>query len=135
MYRMNPYNRSTPRDRLDPRMLEKLSHEQHRDNNGGCGCDGREHHTHTEMRSACPITPQCGARNEMPNGCGCGCGYEPDGNMYPTDFNTTLAMVYSPLQEFQNLYCEEEALIAGTIFKELDKPFYGPKCHGGCHHE
>ena len=133
MYRMNPYNRSTPRDRLDPRMLEKLSHEQHRGNTGGCGCDGGEHHTHTEMRSACPITRQCGERNEMPSGCGCGC--QSDGNTYPADFNTTLAMVYSPLQEFQNLYCEEEGLMAGTIFRELDKPFYGPKCYGGYHHE
>ncbi|MBR7181995.1 MAG: spore coat associated protein CotJA [Clostridia bacterium] len=34
-------------------------------------------------------------------------------------------MVYSPLQEFDNLYCPEEGLCAGTIFKELEKPFWG----------
>ena len=48
-----------------------------------------------------------------------------------TNFNYSLAMVYSPCQEWQNLYCEEEGMMAGTIFKELDKPFYGEKCHGG----
>lgn len=34
-----------------------------------------------------------------------------------------LASVYSPLQEFDNLYDCENALVRGTIFKELDLPF------------
>jgi len=36
-----------------------------------------------------------------------------------------LAMVYSPLQEFRELYDLDTALMQGTIFKELDLPFMG----------
>lgn len=39
-----------------------------------------------------------------------------------------LAMVYSPLQVFSNLYDEEKALAHGTLFSELDLPFEGYKC-------
>ena len=35
------------------------------------------------------------------------------------------------VQEFRRLYTLEEALLKGTIFKELDKPFYGEG--GSCH--
>ena len=41
-----------------------------------------------------------------------------------------LASVYSPLQEFRDLYDEEKALERGTLFAELDLPFEGGK--GGC---
>ena len=47
------------------------------------------------------------------------------------EFDFKLAMVYSPEQAWQNLYTVEEGLCAGTIFKELNKPFYGPRCNGG----
>lgn len=47
------------------------------------------------------------------------------------EFNFALAMVYSPVQEWQNLYSVEEGLCEGTIFRELNKPFYGPRCNGG----
>lgn len=49
----------------------------------------------------------------------------------PCEFNYTLAMVYSPNQAWQNLYSVEEGLCEGTIFRELNKPFYGPRCNGG----
>lgn len=42
------------------------------------------------------------------------------------EMNYRLAMVYSPYQEWQNIYCGEKALENGTIFAELDKPF---KCY------
>jgi hypothetical protein len=38
-----------------------------------------------------------------------------------------LAMVYSPLQEFHELYSPEKALERGTLFSELDLPFEGGK--------
>ena len=47
-----------------------------------------------------------------------------------------LAMVYAPIQAFENIYTEGEALMAGTIFKDLDLPFMGKsitkggKCRG-----
>ena len=36
-----------------------------------------------------------------------------------------LAMVYSPIQEFRNIYEIDKALEQGTLFKELDLPFMG----------
>ncbi|MBQ6809081.1 MAG: spore coat associated protein CotJA [Clostridia bacterium] len=36
-----------------------------------------------------------------------------------------LAMAYVPMQKFINLYNIEDALCAGTLFKDLDKPFLG----------
>ena len=44
-----------------------------------------------------------------------------------------LAMVYSPLQEFREIYAPEVALDRGTMFAELDLPFEGGKNRkGGC---
>ena len=44
-----------------------------------------------------------------------------------------LAMVYSPLQEFRELYTPDVALQRGTMFAELDLPFEGYKgSKGGC---
>ena len=48
-----------------------------------------------------------------------------------------LAMVYSPVQKWQNIYDGETALVRGTIFEELDLPFVG-KCYcerEGCSNE
>ena len=36
-----------------------------------------------------------------------------------------IAMVYSTLQNFDELYDKDKALTRGTIFKELDLPFLG----------
>ncbi len=42
-----------------------------------------------------------------------------------------LAMVYSPDQEFEDLYSPENGLEAGTVFIKLDKPFGGRTISGG----
>ena len=39
----------------------------------------------------------------------------------------SLAMVYSPCQEFEGVYETAAGLMAGTIFRELEKPFYGAR--------
>lgn len=39
-----------------------------------------------------------------------------------------LAMVYSPAQEFDDLYDYDTALSRGTVFMSLDKPFMGGRC-------
>ena len=39
----------------------------------------------------------------------------------------SLAMAYVPYQRFEKLYSEEKALARGTLFEELDLPFYGGK--------
>ena len=49
-----------------------------------------------------------------------------------------LAMVYSPIQEWRELYDCEMGFSRGTIFKELDLPFLAtwgddaPSCQRGC---
>ena len=43
--------------------------------------------------------------------------------------NLPLAMAYVPWQIWQDIYAAETGLHKGTIFKELDKPFFGK---GGC---
>ncbi|MGB8451149.1 MAG: spore coat associated protein CotJA [Anaerocolumna sp.] len=37
----------------------------------------------------------------------------------------SLAMAYVPMQQFRNLYDQNYAFQVGTIFKDLDLPFYG----------
>jgi len=44
--------------------------------------------------------------------------------------NLALAMAYVPMQCLKNAYSLEQALFAGTLFPELDKPFTGVR--GGC---
>ncbi|MBO4265406.1 MAG: spore coat associated protein CotJA [Clostridia bacterium] len=39
--------------------------------------------------------------------------------------NASLAMSYVPTQDFQNLYDYEKGFSRGTVFSELDLPFYG----------
>ena len=39
----------------------------------------------------------------------------------------SLAMAYVPFQDFVDLYEPDEALSQGTLFRELDKPFYGQR--------
>lgn len=41
----------------------------------------------------------------------------------------TVAMQYVPWQHWDQIYCPEEGLQYGTIFPELNKPFYG---RGAC---
>ena len=43
--------------------------------------------------------------------------------------NMPVAMAYVPWQFFQDVYEPDKALQYGTIFPELNKPFYGK---GGC---
>lgn len=42
----------------------------------------------------------------------------------------SLAMAYVPWQHFNNVYEPDKAILCGTIFPELNKPFYGRK--GAC---
>ena len=109
MYRTNPSRGMSPRDRIDPRLIERYARqgETKRDGCGNCDSgvqhrdDCEKHHNHESCDN------------------------------YTAEFEYTLAMVYSPVQNWQNLYCIEDGFTAGTIFRELNKPFYGPKCHGG----
>ena len=57
------------------------------------------------------------------------------GNTTPTPQNDkSLAMVYAVKQPWQGIYDPEIALINGTIFEALNKPFYPTGCNmeNGC---
>ena len=41
--------------------------------------------------------------------------------------DAVLAMAYVPMQELGLLYDEVDALDAGTLYPDLDKPFWGKK--------
>lgn len=36
-----------------------------------------------------------------------------------------IGMTYTPMQSWENLYCPSQALLQGTLFIDLDKPFIG----------
>ena len=60
--------------------------------------------------------------------------YKPDDNKFgkiPLD-RLPLTMAYVPMQKFGEVYSENDALKRGTLFPELDKPFYG-RFTGGKH--
>ena len=66
-------------------------------------------------RRGCPVCD----RGESAERCdGCTSGKDPL-------YGYSLAMVYSPEQEFDDLYEPDEGLLHGTIFVRLDKPFFG----------
>ena len=108
MYRTNQHRGVSPRDCLDPRLLGYLGNT-------------------SEMPAKISETCNCqmARRRAEENTCENKC------DNYDAEFDYALAMVYPPMQNWQNIYCEEEGFVAGTIFRELDKPFYGSKCRGG----
>ncbi len=63
-----------------------------------------------DFESACSCTSAHQGRNNSKNDCLRG---------------HSLAMVYSPCQEFENLHDTAEALSRGTLFADLYKPFWG----------
>ena len=45
----------------------------------------------------------------------------------PLPADPVVAMAYVPYQQFNTVYAAEKGLDSGTIFPELDKPFYGSR--------
>lgn len=45
----------------------------------------------------------------------------------PLPANPVVAMSYVPFQQFGTTYSAEKGFDRGTIFPELDKPFYGKR--------
>ncbi len=100
----------------------------------GCNCPNARTSTcpcENAVRSGC----SCGSTREARNSCSCGDGRSRDGDC-DTDCNhgaentgildgKSLAMVYSPYQNFESLYDPRQGLCNGTIFYGLHKPFYG----------
>ena len=59
-----------------------------------------------------------------------GASREKNGRFAGNNQNLALAMAYVPMQCLKNAYSLETALLSGTLFPELDKPFTGVR--GGC---
>lgn len=57
----------------------------------------------------------------MPGTAECGCGRMPEISFFKDGY--ALAMAYVPWQHFNDVYEPDKALLVGTIFPELDKPF------------
>lgn len=114
--------------------------------NNGCSCNANTHNTSNCNTNSCNISSR--AREERGNRCGCraqmnynrgassrstnrrGCGEScvcGSDNGY-VEREAPIAMVYSPMQRWKDLYDPHTALGNGTIFKELDLPFYPTPC-------
>ena len=114
---------------------------------GGCGdptgcrmtrgCDGKLRPG--DCRDVMPRGEGISGNGGMHN-VGCGCEDNHDhadqshgviGNTYPCGENgvegRALAMVYAPIQAWRNAYDPQTALARGTLFRELDMPFFGDK--------
>ncbi len=48
-----------------------------------------------------------------------------NGSIPPLPAEPQVAMAYIPFQQLGSVYTAEKALDSGTLFPELDKPFYG----------
>ncbi len=106
-----------------------------RETRNGCGCTTRE------TRSDCGCTTRetrsdCGCTTTRETRSGCGCSESRRDSDCDSDCNhgaantgildgKSLAMVYSPYQTFDSVYDPRKGLCSGTIFGELNKPFYG----------
>ena len=123
----------TPRERVNRELLDRMLAESAREESAeryprpypsilpypatpAMTCNCRE-----ERR--CPVTPSCPdtSRDSREDTTPATCHTA----VYP---GVSLAMVYSPCQAFANLYEPEAGMERGTIFKELDKPFYPTPC-------
>lgn len=126
-----------PRERVDSNLLRQIMNDQ----NGGH--DYRSRHV-SMTRSGRNIAEAGGDKT------GCGCGRRGDehhdderyGDEHHGDdkydwkdqdagrrtwglCGYPLGSVYAPLQEWRGIYDLETGLDRGTIFRELDKPWYG----------
>ena len=69
-------------------------------------------------------TGKCGCNERPPRSMQHSCSMKSDSLM-----NMPVAMAYVPWQFFRDVYEPDKALQCGTIFPELNKPFFGK---GGC---
>jgi len=90
--------------------------------NNCIGCTG-ESRRNLESRPICTREQRPEPRMES-------CAENCAANHYLTGY--PLAMAYVPDQEWRDIYEDEEGLDRGTIFHELDLPFYPTRCNESC---
>ena len=149
---MDEKDTRSPRDRVDGELLRRLLGENsHTDGQNDCGCETDVHDTshRNPHESACSRRTTCAVEREVHraltdrnlhphhtvNGqCGpsnvkhtCLDGCDQDTHACPENGinGRSLAMVYAPVQQFQQLYDPQTGLGRGTVFRELDLPFRG----------
>ena len=88
--------------------------------NMNCNCDVNEPCMNPRMHDNCDDGCERNERNR--NRCDDDCSRGRD-----MLYGVPLAMGYVPWQNFECTYEPMQALKAGTIFPELDKPFYGKR--------
>lgn len=104
----------TPYDRMDDTLLEQL-----------LGASRFAEHGGDERRSNGQNGSGAHAQAEDVPAMACAaCGDGEDKGRFGIQ-DGTLAALYMPLQRFDDLYDEETALKQGTLFRELDLPFWG----------
>ena len=124
----------TPRERINREMLDRmLADEARRD---ACEINPPTPSASYPCAAATGVCPSCGknAAVQMRAKTDCTTDRRNAADTHtgtcrtPVYPGVSLAMVYSPCQAFDDLYDVEAALARGTIFKELDKPFYPTPC-------
>lgn len=90
-------------------------------NQNQCGCAGgrparNSSETYPPMRMG-RVVPGCGCQSHMMPRNHC-----TEWNSYP------IGMAYVPWQTFRDLHDCDQALCAGTVFRELEKPFKVGRC-------
>ena len=109
---------TTPSDRMDDEMLRQMLGVQE---DGGATSGERQGMPNCRGEYGVQPIPTMPQHPACENGCGGGGAFGIAGG--------TLAALYVPLQDFDELYEEEMALTRGTLFRKLDLPFHGGK---GC---
>ena len=80
----------------------------------------------SQMRVTAEMSPYSQSKSSAEAFCSCaGARQEINGCRNDCLRGQSLAMVYSPCQDFKDLYDPTEALCRGTLFSELYKPFCG----------
>lgn len=92
---------------------------------GDCGCGGTQTTVTRSGDCGCGGTQTTVSRSSDCGCTDCNHGAKNDGILN----GRSLAMVYSPYQKYEELYDPREGLCNGTIFCNLNKPFYGDR---GC---
>lgn len=119
----------------DGNMADRCQKNQRENNDCKCSCARKKSGSCECLRkkeeNCINIAKECGCKPYM-NSCEIFKNQKvqcDDGFTVPRLNEAPLSMVYSPFQEWKNIYEPEEALEHGTIFMELDFPFYPTSCN------
>lgn len=112
--------------RRDTRYVERVPNDdmsrRYSRPSGGCGCGNAQNDMDDQNADCCKCKP--GGEVQTDNSC-TSCANDNKLKGLP------LAMAYVPMQEWEDIYDDENALVHGTLFKALDLPWYQSSCRDG----